>query len=233
MCVEGYYCDGLSCDHCRPVSVCPTGSGVSTPSNGRMDTICKPCPEGKYNNVVDSKTPCLTHTECEVLGRPGTEDSDAVCAREQSCHWVLPACLWAGLVLTLLIIGFGYFFWRKKHRSKKTVTKHEMPMNDVTLKLPNLIPEGYNESCNGESHALCCNRQPCDSNFPSTVMFSSCQVEVHHPMKSVDLECDGPGTPTITSSEHFDQSAARRGEAQSFTPSPCQSQPQEDEWSGT
>ncbi|KAG5856272.1 hypothetical protein ANANG_G00006270 [Anguilla anguilla] len=239
-CEEGYYCEDDRCEHCRPLSACAIGSGVSTPSNGRMNTVCEPCPEGKYSNVTDSKTPCLPHTQCEVLGMrtrtPGTESSDAVCAAREParCDWALPACLWAGLILTVLIIGFGYFFRRAKRRSKMKVSRLELPVNDVVLNLPNLIPEVYNQLYDEESHALNCNGRHIDSDFASTVLATSCQVEVHHPMKSVDLECDGPGKmPPLTSSDHFNQSAIRTGGMKIFTPSPCQSQPQEDEWSGT
>ncbi|KAJ8287790.1 hypothetical protein COCON_G00004490 [Conger conger] len=236
-CEEGYYCEDPSCGHCRPVSECPRGSGVSIASNGRTDTICEQCPEGKYNNVSDSKTPCLAHTKCEAFGKqtgtPGTNLSDVVCTEGKGCHWVVPAGLWAGLILTVLLIGFGYYFRRKKHRSKKKVFSLEPPVNDVVLNLPNLIPAEYNQPCDGKSDALCCNGQHCDSDMPSTVMASPCPVEVHHPTAGEDLECDGPGMPTLTASAHFNQSAARTGQMTNFSFSPCQSQPQEDEWSGT
>lgn len=35
------------------------------------------------------------------------------------CHWILPACLWSGLVLTTIIL-FGLFYWREKRKSYRT-----------------------------------------------------------------------------------------------------------------
>ncbi|KAJ8392903.1 hypothetical protein AAFF_G00071070 [Aldrovandia affinis] len=145
ICEDGFYCVESSCEHCRPVSKdmeCPQGHGVTTSSKGQM--ACTKCPEGTYNNVTDSKTPCLPHTNCKAPGMqlkdPGTEYSDALCEpvkirAEPGCHWVLPACLWAGLALTVLFIGFGYFCWGTKRRSKKKkVHKLELERNDKTLR---------------------------------------------------------------------------------------------------
>lgn len=237
-CVKGYYCTDSRCSHCRSVSTCPAGFGVTTPSDGLRNTVCQKCPEGQYNNVRDSVTPCLNHTRCEDLGMqtrtPGTKHSNCHCvAGELRYHWVLPACLWVGFILTVLFIGYGYFCWRVKQKSKKKVPTQELHANDVVLNLPNLIPAVHNQPCNGESHALYSSGQQCDSDFHSAVMTSACPVEVHHPLKTEDLECDGPGVPTVTSLDHFYRSAAKTEEGKDFPLSPCQSQPQEDEWCGT
>ncbi|KAG9344947.1 hypothetical protein JZ751_009487, partial [Albula glossodonta] len=83
-CVEGYFCEDRKCGHCRSVKICPSGSGVTDQPTVWRDTVCNNCPEGTYNNVSDSKTPCQPHTNCEAQGLQfrshGTRHSDAVCA---------------------------------------------------------------------------------------------------------------------------------------------------------
>lgn len=41
------------------------------------------------------------------------------CVSVAGCHWMLPAGLWAGLVLTALIL-FGLFCWRLKRKSSRS-----------------------------------------------------------------------------------------------------------------
>ncbi|KAI1885789.1 hypothetical protein AGOR_G00207410 [Albula goreensis] len=246
-CVEGYFCEDRKCGHCRSVKICPSGSGVTHQPTVWKDTVCNNCPEGTYNNVSDSKTPCQPHTNCEAQGLQfrshGTRHSDAVCAfieKESTCPWVLPAFLWVGLCLTVLIIGCLYLYWRFKRHSKRRVNKLDLPMSEAVLNLPNLIPEPYQERCFDERHTICNDGNHCNLHFPSagaeknsSLSTTEAIPEVYQPMKSMDLQCDGAEVSAHMSTGCFNESAARGGERLNFAPSLGYSQPQEDEWSGS
>ncbi|XP_044065009.1 tumor necrosis factor receptor superfamily member 5 isoform X2 [Siniperca chuatsi] len=122
-CVTGFYCNNDGCDHCLQVAQCHLGEGVTVKATRTNNTVCAPCENGTYSNVTDSNSACQTHTRCEVFGRvlktPGTQTTDAICGDFKShCHWILPAGLWSGLVLTALVL-FGLICWRAKRKSDK------------------------------------------------------------------------------------------------------------------
>ncbi|XP_019724583.1 tumor necrosis factor receptor superfamily member 5 isoform X1 [Hippocampus comes] len=130
-CVSGFFCSGDPCDHCMPATSCPLGSGVKVQSRpsinlsgGANDTICTPCGNGTYSNVSDSHSACQSHTRCEDLGRvlktAGTSTADAICGDfKTDCPWILPAGLWLGFVLTILVV-LGLMSWKAKCKSIKT-----------------------------------------------------------------------------------------------------------------
>ncbi|KAK3572230.1 hypothetical protein QTP86_027189, partial [Hemibagrus guttatus] len=97
--------------------------GVSVPHNSTHDTVCTPCPEGTFNNKTDYFTTCQNHTRCSDVGRnllsKGTAETDTKCGglmRSDGCHWMLPAGLWAGLILTLILVFIGFLCLRCKKR---------------------------------------------------------------------------------------------------------------------
>ncbi|KAK5921801.1 hypothetical protein CgunFtcFv8_019130 [Champsocephalus gunnari] len=127
-CVSGFYCTEEKCEHCRPAAPCALGSGVTAQASHTKDTLCAPCEDGTYSNKSDFSA-CLPHTRCENLGREyetsGTLKTDATCGDFIShCHWMLPAGLWSGLVLTALIL-FGLVCWRGKRKSYKAEKKEK------------------------------------------------------------------------------------------------------------
>ncbi|KAB5586722.1 hypothetical protein PHYPO_G00004850 [Pangasianodon hypophthalmus] len=132
-CMEGFYCTQTSgncqdhCEKCELVHRCPPGQGVSVPSNSTRNTVCKLCPPGTFNKETDYVTPCQNHTSCSDLGRslisPGTAETDAVCGDFiHRCHWMIPASLWAGLILTLMLIMIGVIYLKCKRRGKAVIT---------------------------------------------------------------------------------------------------------------
>ncbi|XP_077384293.1 tumor necrosis factor receptor superfamily member 5 [Festucalex cinctus] len=123
-CALGFFCSGDPCEHCTPATSCAPGSGVKVQTSGTNDTICAPCAKGTYSNVSDSYSACQTHTRCEDLGRvlktAGTATTDAICGDFKSgCPWILPAGLWLGFVLTVLVV-LGLMCWRAKRKLCKT-----------------------------------------------------------------------------------------------------------------
>ncbi|XP_046704453.1 tumor necrosis factor receptor superfamily member 5-like isoform X2 [Silurus meridionalis] len=148
MCMEGFYCTQSvghkdECGKCEPVRRCPPGHGVSFPPNSKSDTLCKACPAGTFNNNTDYITPCRNHTSCLDLGRKlvlsGTAKTDAICGDFiPSCpksYWMLPAGLWAGLILTLILVIIG-FTCRKCKRKRNAVITMVNSQNFVPPALP-------------------------------------------------------------------------------------------------
>ncbi|KAG7469347.1 hypothetical protein MATL_G00128020 [Megalops atlanticus] len=204
-CQEGFYCTGSKCEFCQSVKKCDPGFGVRTLPTARTDTTCIECVGATYNNVTDSKTSCLKHTDCTALGMDvksqGTKYEDAVCAPKSmhNGHWILPACLWVGLILTVVIIGLSYLYWRNKRRSQATVNTSEITMNAILLHLPKTrLPDPA--PCKDRSHHFC--------SLPTAVV-------THQSMKNLDPD------------------SARGGKTENITTPTFQSEPQEDEWSGT
>ncbi|TMS11045.1 Tumor necrosis factor receptor superfamily member 5 [Larimichthys crocea] len=162
-CVTGFYCSDDQCEHCRPVHHCPKGEGVKVRATRTNDTICAPCEDGTYSDMIDFNEPCQRYTRCEDIGRvllhKGTKTTDAVCGDFKShCHWMLPTALWSGLVLTALVL-FGLICWKEKRKSYRAassvtpVTLIEMvpaePSSlDLDLPLPSTELKVYGkESC--------------------------------------------------------------------------------------
>ncbi|XP_070767542.1 tumor necrosis factor receptor superfamily member 5 [Enoplosus armatus] len=165
-CVTGYYCNNDGCDHCLPVGHCPPGEGVKVQATRTNNTICALCEEGTYSNVTDFQSPCRAHTRCEGIGRelktPGTGTTDAICGNFKSnCHWILPAGLWSGLVLTALVL-FGLIYWRTKRKSDRAARPSvpvtlidvvpAVPVCPLKLPLPSTELNGYcQQSCTVDS----------------------------------------------------------------------------------
>ncbi|XP_034001567.1 tumor necrosis factor receptor superfamily member 5 isoform X1 [Trematomus bernacchii] len=127
-CMSSFYCTEEKCEHCKPATRCALGSGVRVQATHPNDTICAPCEVRTYSNKSDFSA-CLPHTRCENLGREyktsGTRKTDAICGDFIShCHWMLPASLWSGLVLTALIL-FCLVCWRGKRKSYKPEKKEK------------------------------------------------------------------------------------------------------------
>ncbi|XP_028280293.1 tumor necrosis factor receptor superfamily member 5 [Parambassis ranga] len=226
-CLPGHYCNNDDCDHCQPVTRCLPGTGVKFQATRTNDTVCAPCEEGTYNNVTDSHSPCTAHTRCEdyggVLKTQGTATTDTVCG-QSLCSWILPAGLWAGFVLTVLLVII-FLIWRAKHRSCRTVkinsgvSVERVPSLPVT---PPELPSHCQETCTidvcklplfneDDTPITCCIQDSLDSSLPLTTI-NKLKTSVSF------VECDN-----------------RNGH-----PQPCPtnflrsySEPQEDEWCGT
>ncbi|XP_051574569.1 tumor necrosis factor receptor superfamily member 3-like isoform X2 [Myxocyprinus asiaticus] len=242
-CKPGFYCKhptDLSCDFCEPVSWCPPGKGVTRQHTDRRDTECSGCPKGTYSDVDDYFSSCKNHTSCEALGRdlnaPGTDTTDAMCGDFKackSCPWMLPASLWAGLVVTSLIIFLALFiiYWRTKRQSHTSdhcnrvqwkggggnLTKHKMIISKYS-RSPVLTPDilKYPVDCSMEKSA-------------------ECQQHTHTVHNYTKLDCktqwDCEALLLRTVSEKNSQSTAANGCTDSIVcPSIYQSEPQESEW---
>ncbi|XP_076592582.1 tumor necrosis factor receptor superfamily member 5 [Chaetodon auriga] len=231
-CVTGFYCSNEHCDHCRLVTHCTLGEGVKVRATRTNDTICAPCEAGTYSNVTDFHSPCQTHTRCEDIGRvlktPGTRTTDVLCGDFKThCHWILPAGLWSGLVLTALVL-FGLLCWKGKRKSYKAassivpVTLVEMipavPDCPLDLPLPSIERNGYcQESCTVDA---------CDLTlFNPDVVSGSTQDS---------MDSCHPITP-LKASMSFSESSHKNGSAGYCTGNFLRiySEPQEDEWCGT
>ncbi|XP_038567059.1 tumor necrosis factor receptor superfamily member 5 [Micropterus salmoides] len=232
-CVTGFYCSNVDCDHCLQVKDCPMGEGVKMKATRTNNTVCALCIEGTYSNVTDFNSPCQTHTRCEDIGRvlktPGTRTSDAICGNFKShCHWMLPASLWSGLVLTALIV-FGLICWRAKRKSDKAARSSPpvtfinlvpaAPVSPLKLPLPPTELNGYcQESCtvdgcdlpifNPDDNVVSCTQDSVDSCLPIT------------PLKA---------SVSFAESNHINGSAGYS--TSNFLRT--YSEPQEDEWCGT
>ncbi|KAM9353496.1 tumor necrosis factor receptor superfamily member 5 [Symphorus nematophorus] len=233
-CVTGFFCSNAVCDHCQRVTQCPEGKGVKVQATRTNDTICAPCEDGTFSNVTDFTSACQRHTRCDDLGRllktAGTGTTDAICGDiKPNCHWILPASLWSGLVLTALVL-FGLVCWREKRKSYRTacstvpVRLIEMapapPHIPLDLPLPSTKLNGYcQESCavNG------CNLPLFN---PDDNVISSCTED--------SMDSCSPITP-LKVSVSFAESNHGNGSAgyghSNFLRT--HSEPQEDEWCGT
>ncbi|KAF3692074.1 Tumor necrosis factor receptor superfamily member 5 [Channa argus] len=235
-CIPGFYCNNEKCDHCLPVKICQLGEGVKIQVSRTNNTVCAPCEKGTYSNVSDYSSPCKPHTRCEdvwrVLKTPGTEKADAVCGDfSHRCPWVLPAVLWAGLVLTALIL-FAIVICRKAKRksyragslSGRATLVQVVPATSLDLPLPATSqdlpltspkPNGYcQESCTIDDFNLSLFHP--DDNLVSSSIDSSLPIT---PLKvSVSF-----AEPTYIKSSGYCTSEYLG----------IQSEPQEDEWCGT
>ncbi|XP_026139713.1 tumor necrosis factor receptor superfamily member 3-like [Carassius auratus] len=219
-CKLGYYCTHISdshCDNCSPVSTCPPGQGVAFHHTFEKNTECVPCPEGTYSDVDDYISSCKNYTSCDDLGRhvkvPGTSQSDVVCGQFKApCSWLLPASLWAGIVITAIIIVMILFiiYWRNKRQSKRL----EISLRHVSPVLPPDIL-----------------KHPADCDVEKQAEHQQCThlVGKYTDMDS-SIQCDGFSQP-LTVSETYRPSAAANGYTDSITcHSNYQSEPQESEW---
>lgn len=234
-CVSGFFCSEDSCDHCRRVSPCPEGYGVRTPATRTNNTICAPCEDGTFSNVSDSVSRCRPHTRCEHIGRKldtkGTPTADAVCGKicKSACDWTLPAGLWAGFVVTSLMVFALVLVWRIRRRrlqGEESLSQPEAPVDvvpedEVQLKLPlpsKELSELYQEQTYSPSY--CCELPAFESDAP----VNGCGPE----------GSSAPITP-FKASKSFSE-RQRLNSSSSFLSSSYRrtiSEPQEDEWCGT
>uniref|UniRef100_A0A667X2X7 TNFR-Cys domain-containing protein n=1 Tax=Myripristis murdjan TaxID=586833 RepID=A0A667X2X7_9TELE len=120
-CLPGFYCNEPDCELCRAVTICPEGKGVKVKASRTNDTICAVCENGTYSNVSDFHSPCLSHTRSAHTSTNITFKTKGLGA---SCPWILPASLWAGMVLMSLIL-LGILCWRAKRKCYKTGVCHQ------------------------------------------------------------------------------------------------------------
>ncbi|XP_034553207.1 tumor necrosis factor receptor superfamily member 5 [Notolabrus celidotus] len=233
-CEPGFFCINQSCDHCQRVKHCPLGQGVKVQATRTNNTICAVCEEGTFNNVTDFHSPCKTHTRCGDLGRvlktPGTPTADAICGDCKTyCHWIIPASLWSGLVLTALVL-FGLYCWRRQRKSSRAASlivpvtlTDKVPVEPVCLLELPLQSKKQNghciESCMEE-----------DYKFP---LFTPDDNAVSY-ITEDSVDSSHPITP-LKVSVSFAESSQQNGSAGFCTGNflRTHSEPQEDEWCGT
>ncbi|XP_057690114.1 tumor necrosis factor receptor superfamily member 5 isoform X1 [Corythoichthys intestinalis] len=218
-CASGYFCSGDTCDHCMLGTSCPLGSGVKVEPSGANDTICTPCVNGTYSNVSDSYSACQTHTRCEDLGRvlrtAGTSTSDAICGEFKSgCPWILPAGLWLGFVLTLLIVLL-LMCWMTKRKS------HKMSRSNAAIHDVRNTPEGLPEPPPPTPKIF---DQDQKSDFTQACQFTLLNMDKCAEICSRDHNEDLPLALKTNSWDHHNGTEAYHR---------SHSEPQEDEWCGT
>ncbi|XP_052350818.1 tumor necrosis factor receptor superfamily member 5-like [Oncorhynchus keta] len=231
VCKTGFYCTDDGCEHCLPVTLCPLGLGVVNQANPQNDTVCAPCQPGTYNSVNDAITHCQSHTRCGDLGREvksaGTETTDAVCGAFISrCHWILPTSLWAGLVVTSLIIILICIYWRAKRQSYMPANSSG-PGIPVEPAPPSFAPAELKFPTECNSH------WSLDQKATEPLFINTAVIQVNGYTSDCEVEADG-ATITMTTSEQFSQSDHNNGmRGNDIRPSRYLSEPQEDEWPGT
>ncbi|XP_041758661.1 tumor necrosis factor receptor superfamily member 14 isoform X1 [Coregonus clupeaformis] len=237
VCVTGFYCTDDGCEHCLPVTLCPLGSGVVNEATPHNDTVCAPCLPGTYNNISDAITRCQTHTRCGDLGREvksaGTETTDAVCdvisrcPSLSGCPWILPTSLWAGLVVTsLLIIILICIYWRAKRQSY-------MPANSSGPGIPVEPATPSFASAELKFPTECNSHWSLDQKGTEPLFINTAVIQVNGCTSDCEVESNS-ATITMTASERFSQSDHSNGMRGNYIrPSRYLSEPQEDEWPGT
>ncbi|XP_014848536.1 PREDICTED: tumor necrosis factor receptor superfamily member 3 [Poecilia mexicana] len=213
-------------DHCEPWTKCPLGEGVKNKPTSTNDTVCAPCEEGTFSNVTDSFSPCQPHFRCEAfrlqLKTPGTKTTDAICQDcESQCCWILPACLWAGLVLTILVVA-AIIFWRAKRRSYRPV-KHSVPVTMMTVVAePVLAPPELLSHC--QESCTDCKPSPFNSDDGSIIRSISDSLDISTPI-----------TPLKPSVSFIEPEQTNGSSIYPLSSAFCRSysEPQEDEWCGT
>ncbi|XP_026226404.1 tumor necrosis factor receptor superfamily member 14 [Anabas testudineus] len=229
-CIPGYYCSNKNCDHCLKVTECPVGEGVKTPATRTSDTVCVECGNGTYSNVTDSISGCKPHIRCEDFGRElktqGTHKADAICGNfiHNNCPWILPAGLWAGLVVTALILFAIVIYWRAKCRSYRSrspsvpVTLVDMAsaVKPLDLPLPDTKLNGHcQESCAMEDFKI-----PLFSQDENLV---NCSMDSSLPITPLKVSVSFAEPDYINNGGGYCSSNFLR----------THSEPQEDEWCGT
>ncbi|XP_061770770.1 tumor necrosis factor receptor superfamily member 3-like isoform X3 [Nerophis ophidion] len=205
-------------NHLRACRMCRQCSATA----GANDTICAPCDQGTFSNVSDFQSACQNHTRCQDLGRvlatPGTSTTDAICGNLTcGCSWVLPAGLWLGFVLTILV-ALGLMCWTAKHKSHK-MARSSIPIHAV--KKASIFTDSLVEPPrpNPAPH------HPCQkSDMPGGV-----QLTILSP-DDCAVSCSPQDNMDLPATLQTDSSTPRNGTDvyhRSF------SEPQEDEWFGT
>lgn len=225
-CNKGFFSHDEKIEHCERWRECSEGNGVIVQPTATKNTVCAPCESGTYSNVTDYSSPCKPHFRCEDYGlqvkTPGTKTTDAICEPCTSyCNWILPAGLWVGLVLTIVVMA-TFFFWRAKRRSYRAVTdESSSPVTMVAIvPEPMLAPPEIlshcKESCNN------CKLSPFTSDDPSIIHSISDSLSCSIPIS--------PLKPSVSFVEAIQNSSIKEPSSNFFRS--C-SEPQEDEWCGT
>ncbi|XP_069551752.1 tumor necrosis factor receptor superfamily member 5 [Brachyistius frenatus] len=227
-CMSGFYCINNNCDYCQRVAVCPLGKGVKFQATRTNNTVCAPCEEGTFSNVTDFHSPCKAHTRCDDYGRKlktaGTTTSDVACGNFKShCHWVLPAGLWSGLVLTILVVVLVLIFRRTKRKWQKAVpSRHPVSLVEMVparAVTPPDLSSHCQESCTMDECKLSLFKPDDDLvNCSMTDSFDS-----SHPITPRKVSVSFVEPIHIDRSEGYCTSNLFRS----------YSEPQEDEWCGT
>ncbi|KAM9782526.1 tumor necrosis factor receptor superfamily member 5 [Neosynchiropus ocellatus] len=212
-CESGFYCASPECDLCRQVTSCPPGKGVKVQSTRTNDTVCAPCGQGTYSNTSDVAA-CRPHTRCEDVGRhletEGTATVDAVCGDLKTlCPWTVPASLWSGFLLTVLLVVLLFFCWRRKQRHH-TLANVPVQLEDAAQVEPFF-------SLQGNGHCQ-----------------ESCAVPLGDPVLTSDDVTDRLSTKLRSGFTVLESSELSHGHVTGRRLLPrTTSEPQEDEWSGS
>ncbi|XP_027869096.1 tumor necrosis factor receptor superfamily member 5 [Xiphophorus couchianus] len=225
-CKPGFFSTKEDVDHCEAWTKCSVGYGVKNKPTSTNDTVCTPCEKGTYSNVTDFSSPCQPHFRCEAYGlqvkTPGTKTTNAICQECKSqCCWILPASLWAGLVLTILVVA-TLIFWRAKRRSYRPV-KHSVPVTMVTVVAePVLAPPELLSHC--QESCTDCKQSPFNSDDGSIIRSISDSLDLSTPM-----------TPLKPSVSFIEPEQTNCSSMYPISSAFCRSysEPQEDEWCGT
>ncbi|KAM9488134.1 tumor necrosis factor receptor superfamily member 5 [Clarias gariepinus] len=215
-CKDDHYCTIKSvkfedhCGKCEAFNRCEPGYGVSVPPNETQNTECEPCPAGTFNNKTDYHTPCYNHTRCADLGRveltAGTETADATCGGfSPVCSWVVPASLWAGLTLTIIVVIIGVMCVKCKRRRKAVITV----ASSEQFISPVLPPDVIKHPRSPQIETITYNSKPC--------------AEEHE----CSLECDGI---SVTADSEKRGAFSIPDTCMMFMSDPYKSEPQEDDW---
>ncbi|XP_021176053.2 tumor necrosis factor receptor superfamily member 5 isoform X1 [Fundulus heteroclitus] len=251
-CKPGFYCDDQKCEHCRPWTLCSEGEGVKEQPTHKTNTVCTPCGDGTYSNVTDHSSPCKPHFRCEDYGlelkTPGTPTADVLCQQSRAhCTWMLPAGLWAGLVLTIVLVA-AFIFWRAKRRSYRAGMHTKVKIGTEQVVPPPELLSHCQETCND------CKLPPSTSvsfgapeipvgameagrvfseGCPPSLLTLSSSSDDHLIIRSMtdSLDSSFPITPMKVSFAEPNPINSSKGYSSNYLRS-C-SEPQEDEWCGT
>ncbi|XP_021176054.2 tumor necrosis factor receptor superfamily member 5 isoform X2 [Fundulus heteroclitus] len=217
-CKPGFYCDDQKCEHCRPWTLCSEGEGVKEQPTHKTNTVCTPCGDGTYSNVTDHSSPCKPHFRCEDYGlelkTPGTPTADVLCQQSRAhCTWMLPAGLWAGLVLTIVLVA-AFIFWRAKRRSYRAGMHTKVKIGTEQVVPPPELLSHCQETCND------CKLPPSTSDDHLIIRSMTDSLDSSFPITPMKVSFAEPNP--INSSKGYSSNYLRS----------C-SEPQEDEWCGT
>ncbi|KAM9309403.1 tumor necrosis factor receptor superfamily member 5 [Pholidichthys leucotaenia] len=222
-CEPGFYCSTNDCEHCQPVTKCPPGQGVKVQPSRTNNTVCAPCERGTFSNVTDYISPCKEYTRCEIYGRTlkssGNQTADAICGHSKpNCAWMLPAGLWAGFVLNVIV--FAIIFWTLRRKSCRAVKTRVPPalveVAPATLDTPLELSSHCQETRIFESNGKLSPFNPDDTPVICSIQDS---------LESSPLK----GSVSFVKSSHTNGNAGHCHE--NFFRS--HSEPQEDEWCET
>ncbi|KAI3360525.1 hypothetical protein L3Q82_002408 [Scortum barcoo] len=233
LCPAGTY-KQADCDGTKATKCAECGRGFFTATKNYLST-CRLCKNCNSNNHLRKVKECTaqenTVCECETGFYCSDDDCDhcqAVNYCILDCHWMLPAVLWSGLVLTTLVL-FGLICWRKKCKSYGEGSSGD-PVNFVdVIPAPPVIPLGLtlpSTEVNGHCQESCtieCYRLPLFNPGVDTVISCSTQDSVESSLPITPLKVSVSFAESNHTSAGCDTSNFFR----------TYSEPQEDEYCGT